>query len=107
MIPESEAEKAVTYLRDTAPEAAKRRAERLYMEQWIKTVLAQQQARSSAKSAAASEIEARQSQPYLDALEAYREAIRLDEEMRFLRSAAETKTEVWRSQEASSRRGHV
>ncbi len=107
MISESEVEQAVQHLRDYASQDAQKRAERLYMEQWIKCVLAQEQARSSASSVSAAEIEARQSKAYLEALQAYREAIKIDEEARFLRHAAETKIEVWRSQEASNRRGHV
>ena len=107
MLSESEVEKAVAWLRDASGPDAQKRAERLYMEQWIKTVLAQQQAKSSATSIAASEVEARCSQPYLDALEAYREAIEADEAARFLRHAAETKIEVWRSQSANQRKGNI
>lgn len=107
MISEAEVEKAVAYLRDNALRDAQRRANRLHLEQWIKTVLAQEQAKSHASSVSAAEVEARQSEAYMTALQAYREAIQEDEEARFLRHAAEAKIEVWRSQEASSRRGNV
>ena len=103
MIPDDHAEKAVDYLRDTARSAAQARAERLYMEQWIKTVLAQEQAKAAGGSVAASEIQARDSTAYKDALEAYRDAIQADEEFRFLREAAMAKLEAWRSQSANER----
>ena len=109
MISESDIERALAYLRDNADKDAQARAERLYMEQWIKTVLAQEQAKINASSVAAAEMGARVSDAYAQALGAYRAAIAEDERRRFLRSAAETKIEVWRSQEASNRaidRGH-
>ncbi len=103
MIPDEAAEKAVDFLRDTARAAAQARAERLYMEQWIKTVLAQEQAKSAGGSVAASEIQARDSDAYKAALEAYRDAIQADEEFRFRREAASAKLEAWRSQSANER----
>lgn len=103
MISEESIDRVLEYLRDNATADAQARAERLYMEHWIKTVLAQEQAKSSAGSVAAAEIQARVSEPYTKALEAYKQAVFEDERRRFLRSAAETKAEVWRSQEASNR----
>jgi hypothetical protein len=73
------------------------------MEQWIKTVLAQEQAKINASSIAAAEVGARVSEGYISALGAYRQAIFEDERRRFLRSAAEIKIEVFRTQEASRR----
>ena len=100
---ESDIDRALAYLRDNAEKDAQARAERLYMEQWIKTVLAQEQAKINAPSVAAAEMGARVSEPYTAALQAFKQAIFEDERRRFLRSAAETKIEVFRTQEASRR----
>jgi len=73
------------------------------MEQWIKTALAQAMADANAPSVAAAEMGARNSASYVSALAAYKQSIFEDERRRFLRSAAETKIEVFRTQEASRR----
>ncbi len=103
MITEEEISKALDYLRDEAKPDAKARAERLYMETWIKTVLAQESAKQSGVGVTAAEVQARISEPYIQALEAMRAAIYEDERRRFLRQAAEHKIEVYRTQEASNR----
>lgn len=74
-----------------------------YMEEWIKTVKAQEQAKHDGISIAASEVRARISDSYIKALEAYKAAIFEDERRRFLRSAAEAKLEAFRTQEATRR----
>jgi hypothetical protein len=103
LITEQEVDRALQYLRDQAEADAQARANRLYMEHWIKTVLAQEMAKSSATSIAASEVGARISGPYVDALGAYKEAIADDEKRRFLRAAAEARIDAWRTQESSRR----
>ena len=103
MISDDEIDRALAYLRDNADKDAQARAERLYMEQWIKSVLAEEQSKVNAPSMAAAEMGARISAPYVAALAAYKAAIHEDERRRFLRAAAETKIEAWRTQEASKR----
>ena len=103
MITETDIDRALAYLRDNANQDAQARAERLYMEQWVKTVLAQEQAKINASSVAAAEMGARVSEPYIAALEAYKAAIFEDERRRFLRSAAETRIEAWRTQSSNQR----
>jgi hypothetical protein len=102
VISETEVEKCVNWLRDTAEEFAKARAERLYMETYLKTVLAQEMAKHDG-SVAAAEIKARCSDSYLQTLQAYREAVEADERNRFLREARVTKVEVWRTQSSNER----
>lgn len=103
MISENEIDRALAYLRDNAEKDAQARAERLYMEQWIKTVLAQEMAKQGDKSVAAQEVGARISPAYIDSLAAYKASIFEDERRRFLRSAAETKIEAWRTMSSNER----
>lgn len=103
MISEQDIDRALNYLRDNAEKDAQARAERLYMEQWIKTVLAQEMAKSGASSVAGSEVGARISEPYIQSLAAYKAAIYEDERRRFLRAAAETKIEAWRTMSSNER----
>lgn len=97
MITDDQAEAAVEYLKTSAISAAQARANRIYLEQWIKTVLAQETAKSGHKTATERDTEARSSSPYLAALQAYREAVEADEKHRFLREAAVAKVEAWRT----------
>ena len=103
MISENEIDRVLSYLRDNAEKDAHARAERLYLEQWLKTILAQEQSKINASSVAAAEMGARISQPYIAALSAYKEAIYEDERRRFLRAAAEAKIEAWRTQSSNER----
>lgn len=103
MISEAEIDKALAYLRDSSERDAQAKADRLYLEAWLKTVLAQEQAKASASSMAAAEMHARQSDSYIAALNAYKTAVFEDERRRFMRSAAETKIEAWRTMCSNAR----
>ena len=96
-------EKAVDWLRDNAVTAAKARAERIYMESYVKTALALEAEKVEASSAAQRESTARTRPTYLAALQALREAVEADETHRFLRDAASAKIEAWRTQESTRR----
>ena len=103
MISETEVERAIDYLRDTAEPAAQARADRIYMENWVKVVLAQQMAKNAGDSLGAQERDARCSDDYKLSLDALRVAVHNDERHRFLRGAAEAKLDYWRTSEATRR----
>jgi hypothetical protein len=107
MITDKDIERALDYLRDNVDEAAQARANRLYMEQWVKTVKAKVQVSQSGLSATAAEAVASSSLEYIGALEAMKTAIELDERHRFLREAANAKIEAWRTQSSNERAGRV
>ncbi len=79
MITDEQAERAVDYLKESAAAAAQAKANRVYMEQWIKTVLAQEISKDDSKTATERESNARQAYPYLEALQALKEAVEADE----------------------------
>ena len=87
----------------TGVEKGQDRAERLYMEQYVKTVKATIQSEQQGVSAAAAEIVALASPRYLSILQAYRTAIEKDECNRFLIAASEAQIEAWRTQESTRR----
>jgi len=103
MITDDEIEKAVAWLSRNAEPAAKARAERLYLESWVKVVLAQQMREHAELPVAAQEREARVSEPYIAALDTLRTATELDEKARYLREAAGAKIEAWRTMESTRR----
>jgi uncharacterized protein YchJ len=103
VITDADIEKAIDWLSRNAVPAAKARAERLYIEAWVKTVLAQEMQKHAALPISAQEREGRTAVPYLAALQAMKEAVQADETARFLREAASAKIEAWRTMESTRR----
>ncbi len=103
MIDEKEVEAAVDWLRDTANEAAQKRAERLYLDEYRKVLRAKLMKQHMDLPVSAQEREALADPQYEKHLQALRTAIDEDEKMRFLRVAAEAKIEAWRSMNANHR----
>lgn len=98
MITDEQIESAVDYLRDSADACAKKRAERLYLEDFTRALKAEIMSQHLAESLGAQERYAYGDTRYKNHLEALKRAIFLDEQCRFLREAAQAKIEVWRSQ---------
>jgi hypothetical protein len=102
LIPEKDIEAAVLWLRDSSQECAQARADRLYLEQHLKTVLATEAANAEG-AMQAREWAARRSHAYLTALEGWRAAVEQDEKNRFRREAAIARIEAWRTMSSNER----
>jgi hypothetical protein len=102
-ITDDEIDRALDYLRDNADEAAKARAERVYVEEYRKVIKATLMKEHGQLSAVLQEREAYSDARYVAHLDAIREAVFRDEKHRFLRSAAEAKIESWRTQSSNYR----
>ena len=103
MITDEDAIRAAEYLRDNASKDAEAKANAIYLEQWVKTVKAQCQAKHVDMSVAAREIEALTDEDYIKALEAYKQALIEDSKRRFLREAAHAKLSAWQTMSANNR----
>ena len=103
MISDSDIEKAIDWLRDTAESCAKRRAERLYLEDFTRSLKAEIMSQHLAEPLGAQERYAYSDIRYRNHLEALKLAIYEDEKGRFLRDAAAAKIEAWRTQQANER----
>lgn len=103
MISDDDVQRAVDFLRDNSTPAAHARAERLYLEQYLKTVKAEVASKSEATTVAERENQALISEKYRTALNGYRQAVEVDEKYRFLREAASAKLEAWRTWSANER----
>lgn len=97
------AQKALDFLRFQASHAAVSRANRIYMEEFRKTVKANCMAESDEKALAAQERDAYANPKYLAHLEAMRTAIELDEVHRWKMVAAQATIEAWRTHQANRR----
>ena len=103
MISDDAMEKALDYLRDTAEEAAKAKAQRLYLDDYSRVLRATIMSEHLAEPVNAQERYAYADIRYANHLAGLKEAIFLDERFRFLREAAAVKIEVWRSEQANER----
>ena len=88
MITNKDIQKAFDFLRDSAVEAAQNRANRVYMEEYRKSLKAQIMAEHNTLPVNGQEREAYKDERYLAHLDAMKEAIFEDEKVRFLMEAA-------------------
>lgn len=95
--------KAIAFIRDKAPEFAQAKANRVYIENALKSVKATLMADSEATSLGAKEIEAYSHSDYKLQLEALREAVEAEERLRWHLLAAQMKVETWKVYEYSKR----
>lgn len=104
MIPESDIEKAVDYLRSSAREAAQARAEQKYLERFLPKLKAKLKlgAAPGTTNAAAEDI-ALASDEYGEALEGYKVAVEQDSFHQFKREAAVAMIDAWRTQQSNLR----
>lgn len=106
MITEEDIEKALDWLRANADKAAAARANRVYVEEYLKVIKAEQMKVALTQehsSAVAQEREALISSRYQRHLTAIQEAVQEDERYRWLQRTAEAKIEAWRSMQANNR----
>lgn len=103
MISDADVDKALTYLRESASEAAQARANARYIEAYMKTLKATLKLKSAATSNAAAEDEALSSSEYRDALEGYKVAVEADARHTFKREAADALIRAWQTEQATAR----
>ena len=103
---EIDPQEAVDFLIEQSKPYAKAKSERIYMEEYRKTIKAQLMAeaeRMGHKTAAIQEREAYSHPDYKTHLEALAEAVENEERLRWMMIAAQERIAVWRSQESSNR----
>lgn len=93
---------AVDYLIKTAPRFAKAKAERVYVENFLRSKKSLLMAQVEG-SIAAKEAYAYARPEYQQLLEGLRAAVEAEETLKWKMTAAELSVEIWRSQEASNR----
>ena len=99
MISQRDIEKALDFLRDSAESAAVNRSNRVYMEEYRKSLKAQLMSENLDMPVNAQEREAYKNVEYITHLDAMKTAIYEDEKMRFLIEAAKVKISVWQTME--------
>lgn len=103
MISDDDVDRALQWLVSNADKAAQARAERVYVEEYRKTLKAELMAKSGAGSVAAQEVIAYAHPDYKTHLEAIREAVEADERFRWLQVTADARIRAWQTQAATRR----
>jgi len=96
-------QRAVDFIRDSAKPLAIAIGNRIYVEEYRKTLKALLMKKHSEKSVAAQEVEAYAHPEYQAHLLAIQAAVEAAEMLKWQMIAAQARVEVWRSQEASGR----
>ena len=96
-------ERAIEYIFKHGKRYAKAKADRIYMEEHRKSLKAMIMKRSLETAVNAQEREAYSDPEYVQLLQALREAVEVEEEIRWGLVAAQARIEVWRSIEATNR----
>jgi hypothetical protein len=104
---EDDVERALHYLVNNAQKAAKARADRIVVEEYLRVVKSQIMKEQGDIPVSAQEREAYADPRYKQHLEAIREAVERDEYHRFLREAASAKIEAWRTQSSNERANRI
>ena len=96
-------EKAIEYIFKHGKRYAKAKADRIYCEEYRKSLKAILMKRSIEAAVNAQEREAYSDPEYVQLLQGLREAVEIEEEIRWGLVAAQARIEVWRSMEATNR----
>ena len=90
-------------IHDTGPRLAKAKAERVYLDEYRKSLKAILMKGSDAKSAVLQEADAYADPQYLQLLDGLKTAVHGEEALRWRMVEAQAAIDVWRSQESSNR----
>jgi hypothetical protein len=100
---ETNPELAIEFIFRNGKRYARAKAERIYLEEYRKSLKAIIMKRSLEHAVNAQEREAYSDPEYVALLQGLREAVEIEEEIRWGLVAAQARIEVWRSQEATNR----
>lgn len=91
------------FIQATAPKFAKARADRMYIENYLKTVKARGMNASDSSSLGQKEADALCTPAYLEQLNGLRVAVEEEERYKWLMTAAQAKLEIWKVTQYSLR----
>lgn len=102
MITEKEAEQAAEYIREFAPQLAKAKSDRIYLEQYRKSLKALKMIEAEGTDKTRESI-AYADQEYIANIEALGNAVEKEETIKWKFVAHQAKIEIWRTQQANNR----
>ena len=103
MIEERDPNKAIDYILQNGKTFAKAKAERTYIEEFRKSLKAILMKRSTENAIGAQERDAYAHPEYQELLKGLKEAVEVEEKLRWDLVAAQAVVEIWRTQQANNR----
>ena len=103
MSTERDPHKAVDYIIANAKKFANAKAERVYLEEYRKSLKAILMKRSMESAIGAQEREAYSDPEYLQLLQGIKEATEIEEKLRWDLIGAQARVEIWRTEQANNR----
>jgi hypothetical protein len=100
---ETSPDKAIQYLIDTAPLYAKAKAQRLYLEEFRKSMKATLMSQAGTEVLGKQETFAYAHKEYILVLGGIRAAVEQEEEYRWMMTAAQARIEVWKTEQYNAR----
>jgi hypothetical protein len=100
---ETNPNKAVEFIIKQSGVYAQSKANRTYIENYLRSAKSRLMLESTASSIAAKEMEAYATDHYVKLLEGLKEAVEVEEKLKWQLIAAQARIEIWRSQEATNR----
>ena len=95
--------KAVDYIIKMAPQFAKAKAERVYLEEYRKSLKSILMSQSGSQSLGAQERDAYAHENYLELLEGLKVDVEAEEKLRWEMTAAQARVEIYRTESANNR----
>ena len=95
--------KAVEFIIKQSGVFAAAKANRTYIENYLRSAKSRLMLESTASSIAAKEMEAYATDDYIELLKGLKEAVETEEKLKWQLIAAQARIEIWRSQEATNR----
>ena len=95
--------KAIRYIQENAQPYAQAKADRIYIENYAKTLKSRLALESDKKTLGDREMEAYASKEYEDLMKGLKAAVEVEEGLKYLLDAAKLKIEVWKVQEHNKR----
>ena len=95
--------KALRYIQENAGKYAQAKANRIYIENYSKTLKSRLALESDKKTLGDREMDAYGSVQYEELMKGLKEAVEIEENLRWMLEAAKMKVEVWKTQEQSRR----
>lgn len=100
---EEQASKAIDYIRDNAPEFAKAKATRIYLENFLKSKKAILMADAASSTIGGKDMEAMAHPEYLALLDGLREAVEKEEALKHMLEGAKLRFEMWKIESYNTR----
>lgn len=95
--------KAIEFIIKQSGIYAQAKANRVYIENYLRSAKSKMMMESTATSIAAKEMEAYATDDYIALLDGLKEAIETEEKLRWQLIAAQERVQIWRTQEATNR----